>query len=69
MATRVNDHERATSQVGRLRRIGSIGTAARVILGLMLVGSVIWGDWSSGLVLASWALGLVGFPAVFLAWQ
>ena len=64
MATTTN--ERAA---GRQREIGIIGTAARVILGLALLGSVVWGEWSAGLVLASWALGLLGFPAILLTWQ
>lgn len=54
---------------GRQRRIGIIGTAARIVLGLVLVGSVVWGEWSSHFVPASWALGLLGFPAALLAWQ
>ena len=51
------------------RRIGIIGTVARVILGLVLVGSVVWGEGTSRFVPISWALGLIGFPAVLLAWQ
>lgn len=35
----------------------------------MLLGSVVRGQVSACLVLASWTLGLVGFPAVLLAWQ
>jgi hypothetical protein len=58
-----------TQTTDRQRRIGIIGTAARVILGLVFVGSVIWGEWTRGFHPASWALGLVGFPAVLLAWQ
>lgn len=65
MATTIND--RATD---RQRRIGTIGTAARVILGFVLLGSVVRGEWSTtGLVPASWALALLGFPAALLAWQ
>ncbi|HLZ20639.1 MAG TPA: hypothetical protein VKQ30_00750 [Ktedonobacterales bacterium] len=67
MATRIN--ERATDQTGRLRRIGSIGTAARVVLGLVLLGSVIRGERLAGFEPASWALALLGFPAVLMAWQ
>lgn len=62
----VTPKERPT---GRLRRIGIIGTAARVVLGLVLVGSVIWGEGSSRFVPASWVLGLLGFPAILLVWQ
>lgn len=58
--------ERATD---RKRHIGSIGTAARVCLGLVLVGSVIRGEWLRGWVPIAWALGLLGFPVALLAWQ
>ena len=51
------------------RQIGIIGTASRVVLGLVFVGSVVWGEWARGFHLAAWALGLVGFPALLLAWQ
>jgi hypothetical protein len=44
------------------RRIGPVGTAARTIVGAPLLSSV------EG-HLASWALGLLGFPAMLLAWQ
>jgi hypothetical protein len=40
-----------------------VGAAARTIVGALLVGSVVQGH------LASWALGLLGFPAMLLAWQ
>jgi len=53
----------------RQRRIGNLGTAARVACGVVFIGSVIRGEWGSGFVPASWALGLVGFPALLLAWQ
>lgn len=54
--------------VGR-RRIGPVGTAARVVVGLYLVGSVIHGQWTGVFEPAAWALGLIGFPAMLLAWQ
>ncbi|MGH2403723.1 MAG: hypothetical protein ACRDGN_04585 [bacterium] len=55
---------------GQGRRIGIVGTAARTIVGLYLVGDVFAGQVSSaGLVPSSWLLGLVGFPAILLAWQ
>jgi hypothetical protein len=47
----------------RQRRIGPVGAAARIIVGALLLGSVVQGH------LASWALGLLGFPAMLLAWQ
>lgn len=56
-------------RAGQQRAIGTIGTAARVGLGLGLVGSVVWGEWTKGFHLASWVLGLMGFPAVLLGWQ
>lgn len=40
-----------------------MGAAARTIVGALLLGSVVQGH------LASWALGLLGFPAMLLAWQ
>ncbi len=59
------------------RQIGAIGTAARVVLGLvfLVLGvtgahvSVIHGQVRSGFDPLSVAIGLVGFPAVVLAWQ
>src|SRR5579859_3721185 len=54
---------------GRGRRIGIIGAAARVILGLTMVGTVVWHEWPAEFVAASWALGLLGLPAIVLAWQ
>lgn len=67
MATRIN--EKVTGQTHRQSRIGLIGTAARIVLGLVLLGSVIRGEWASGLVPASWVLGWLSFPAVRLTWQ
>jgi hypothetical protein len=54
---------------GRQRSIGPFGTAARVIIGGLLVGSVVWGHLARGFHPSSWALGLIGFPALLLAWQ
>jgi hypothetical protein len=59
------------------RQIGGIGTAARVVLGLVLLllgvtgghVSVIPGQVGSGFEPLPVAVGLVGFPAVVLAWQ
>ena len=51
------------------RDIGPIGTTARIVLGLWLVGSVIHGQLATGFAPATWALGLIGFPAVVLAWH
>ncbi len=54
---------------GAGRGIGVIGTAARVILGIVLLGIVLLGQLSTGIRPASWALGLVGFPVLLLTWQ
>jgi hypothetical protein len=59
------------------REIGSIGTAARVVLGLLLLAdglvgsqvSVSHGVVRTGFEPLSVALGLVAFPVVLLAWQ
>jgi hypothetical protein len=51
------------------RNIRPIGTAARLVVGLLLVGSVVYGQLSSHLTPAAWALGLLGFPALVLAWH
>ncbi len=59
-------------QAGQRRAIGAIGvigTAARIVVGLLLLGSVVQGQYRAGFVPATWALGLAGFPAVLLAWQ
>jgi hypothetical protein len=61
----------------RRRQIGGIGTAARIVLGLvfLVLGvtaariSVIHGQVRFGFDALSVAIGLVGFPAVVLAWQ
>jgi hypothetical protein len=49
--------------------IGPIGTTARIVVGLWFVGSVIHGQLSVHLAPAAWVLGLVGFPALVLAWH
>ncbi len=51
------------------RRIGAAGTAARVAVGLLMVGSVIEGHLSADFHPGSWVLGLVGFPLLVLVWQ
>ena len=56
------------------RGIGPIGTMARLGIGLWLVGSVIHGQLTTGFTpathaIATWALGLIGFPALALAWH
>jgi hypothetical protein len=54
---------------GRRRGIGPVGTAARVGTGLWMTGSVVQGHLAGGFHLSSWALGLLGFPALLLAGQ
>ncbi|MBJ7601321.1 MAG: hypothetical protein DLM67_15765 [Candidatus Nephthysia bennettiae] len=56
---------------GRRRRIGSFGAGARLVVGVVLLGSVLGGELRAvgGLVTASLLLGLVGFPSVVLASQ
>ncbi len=54
--------------------IGPIGATARILVGLGLVGSVIHGQLSVHLAPAThapatWALGLIGFPTLVLAWH
>jgi hypothetical protein len=51
------------------RGLGPLGTAARLLVGLILVGSVVYGELTSHLTPAAWALGLFGFPALVLAWH
>jgi hypothetical protein len=55
---------------GRRRRIGALGTGARIFVGVVLLGSVLGGELrAGGLVIPSLVLGLVGFPSVVLASQ
>ncbi len=46
--------------------IGAMGTAARLLVGLVLLGSVLQGELAGPFRPAAWLLGLVGFPAVLL---
>ncbi len=48
------------------RMIGAMGTAARLLVGLVLLGSVLQGELAGPFRPAAWLLGLVGFPAVLL---
>lgn len=56
-------------RTGRRRDILIIRTAVRIILGLDFVGSVIHGQLATYIVPATWALGLIGFPTLMLAWH
>jgi hypothetical protein len=49
------------------RAVGVWGTAARILLGLVLVGSVLYGHATRGWHPVAWLLGLVVFPAGVLA--
>ena len=51
------------------REIGPIGTVARVVVGVGMLGSVVYGHVEGPFRPASWVLGLVGLPAVLLGWQ
>jgi hypothetical protein len=53
----------------RQRSIGPQGTTARLVVGLALLGSVTWGHLARGFHPWSWALGLLGFPVLLVAWQ
>lgn len=54
----------------RPRAIGQAGTAARVVVGLLLLAIVLEGELTTrGINPASLAFGLAGIPAVVLAWQ
>ncbi|HEV3398166.1 MAG TPA: hypothetical protein VHS79_13125 [Actinomycetes bacterium] len=54
---------------GRQRRIGPIGTTARLVVGTLLLGSVVQGHIAGPFRPAPWALGLLGFPTLLLGWQ
>jgi hypothetical protein len=61
-----------TDQATRPHRdIGPIGTAARLLVGLLLVGLIVYGQLTTSGHLApvTWVLGLLGFPALVLAWH
>jgi hypothetical protein len=58
-----------TTASARQRGIGPLGTAARLALGLVLLGSVALGQLDSGIDPVSLALGFLGMPAVLLGWQ
>lgn len=57
-------------ETGQLRAIGRIGTTARLVAGLLLLGNVAYGQLVTHHVrLATWALGLLVFPGFVLAWH
>ena len=51
------------------RKIGPLGTGARTLVGLALLGSVTYGHVSGVFRPAPWVLGLVGIPGVLLVWH
>ena len=53
------------------REIGPIGTAARLLVGLLLVGFIVYGQLATSghLTPVTWVLGLLGLPALVLAWH
>ncbi len=54
----------------RKREIGPIGTVARLILGFVLFGSVLYGHFIKGPFRPlPWVIGLLVFPAIFIIWQ
>jgi hypothetical protein len=52
---------------GRARAVGVWGTTARAVIGVLLVGSVVYGHVVRGWRPLAWLLGLVVFPAVVTA--
>ena len=59
----------AGQRAGGRRHIGPLGTAARTMVGMGLLGSVLYGHLTGEFRPGPWLLGSVGFPAVPLAWQ
>jgi hypothetical protein len=53
----------------RQRKIGPLGTTARILVGALLLGSVVQGHLVRGFHISAWVLGLVGFPAVLVGLQ
>ena len=53
------------------RDIGPIGTVARLVVGILLVGIIVSSQLLTAghLTLITWVLGLIGFPALVLAWH
>jgi hypothetical protein len=57
----------ATDRTDRSRAIGAAGTAARILVGVVLLGSVVSGEASRGWHPAAWVLALLAFPLAALA--
>ncbi len=60
---------RDQGSVGRRRHIGPLGTAARLVVGVSLFGSVTYGHVVGDFRPGPWLLGLIGFPSVLVGWQ
>ena len=54
---------------GARRAIGPMGTVARVVVGCIIVGDVVYGHVTGTFRLAQWIFGLVGFPGLILVVQ
>lgn len=61
----------SNDQTTRPRRdIGPLGTATRLCLGCIMVGSVVYGQIMKGpFHPLSWVMGLLAFPALSITWQ
>ena len=57
----------AGGRPGCSRAIGTAGTAARILVGVVLLGSVVTGEASRGRHPVAWVLALAVFPAAALA--
>ena len=57
----------AGSRAGRSRAIGTAGTAARILVGVVLLGSVVSGEASRGWHPVAWVLALAVFPLAAMA--
>jgi hypothetical protein len=68
MTDRTRDLDQPSPNPHR-RRVGSAGTIARVTLGGVLVGSVVWGHVRSGADPWAWLIGLGALPALTVVGQ
>src|SRR5215469_3235330 len=67
--TEMTEHDQTRHIRRKSRDIGPLGTAARLVVGLVLVGSVISGQLATHLTPAAWALGMGGFPVSVFVWH
>jgi hypothetical protein len=61
--------EGAAARTRHRRHIGPAGTASRIVVGGVLVGSVVWGHARSGPDLWAWLIGLAVMPTLTIIWQ